>query len=115
MAIVRWGSMETHGYESDLYIYEAGDATESWGYVCCGCPFGQSYGGVTRDEMANHVQQHIDAGHTVPDWVIPTLRNEIEEKPDPVIAEMIALAHRAQMSCGCGYGTGCRAQDTELP
>lgn len=76
---------------SDVYVIGT-----SPGFVCCGCrlqksewidepgsPFGGYFKPVgdvvqtdfeSADGMIGHLQQHIAAGHTVPDSVIPRLR-----------------------------------------
>jgi hypothetical protein len=49
-----------------VYIFE-GDGESS---VCCACPFVENgYGQFIADsteEMVDHLQQHIDAGHQIP-------------------------------------------------
>lgn len=86
MSIVRWGYKG-----SELYIYDVSD-TE---HVCCGCCFNDpeeyDHGGYlgqvwirgsfvckTYDEMIEHVERHIEADHSVPDYVI----NELERRRD---------------------------------
>ena len=84
MSIVRWGSDG-----SDLYIYQ----TIGTEIVCCGCllmaeePFSDGIGRLSFtcdsfDKMISHVQEHINAGHTVPDYVIPELerRRDVSEE-----------------------------------
>jgi len=41
--------------------------------------------------MAMHVQDHIAAGHAVPDFVIPTLLGDLPRWEDTTIAEMVNM------------------------
>jgi hypothetical protein len=100
MAVVRWGSLPTHGYESDLYIIE----TET-GYQCVGCPLNPVIDGqppaahqeANTLNMGMHVIDHQQAGHTVPEWVLARLadREAGHRYPDPVLADMVAAARNS--------------------
>lgn len=65
MSIVRWSK------DSDLYIFEHVN-----GHIeCCGCCLEDKNVQTTSiDEMVGHVEKHLEAGHLVPEWVIPALR-----------------------------------------
>ena len=61
----RWGDRcDEHGCPgSDLYIYDASDD----GIYCCACRLhdGDDFVTKTADEMRNHIEEHLLAGHHV--------------------------------------------------
>jgi len=65
--------------KSDVYLYE-----DYLGYFnCCGCRLiDKGFISTSRQEMINHLKEHIKAGDTVPDHVIPTLLEEIKVEGD---------------------------------
>ena len=76
MSYVRWSSPgHPWDYDSDLYIYD----DVSGGTTCCGCLLsehswnGDRNGDMTHPETVAHVREHIEAGHSVPDFVIERL------------------------------------------
>jgi hypothetical protein len=79
MSYVRWSSPgKPHPYDSALYIYDTDDGT-----VCCACLLNPadengdraSHMVANPGQMADHVREHIAAGHAVPDFVIPELED----------------------------------------
>jgi len=103
MAIVRWGSLDTHGYESELYVIELADGS---GYRCLGCKLNQPRPGtrVPPDTdcadgyaMNDHLIEHAHAGHVFPELVHYRLGERLAgyRVPDPVIEELVALARQA--------------------
>ncbi len=69
--------------KSDVYVFEH----EFGGIVCCGCIFhpNEAYPRFgTYSGMIAHLKEHIKAGHTVPDHVIPTLEKIIIDEGDEV-------------------------------
>lgn len=101
MAYVRWGSVATHGYDSDLYIYRSSRG----GYECCGCLVAREDGRggeivqfYDLELLIAHVGVHADRGHTVPDWLVNTLRGaslaSSHTMIDPVIEQLVSEARR---------------------
>ena len=80
MSLVRWG---TDG--SDVYVYESCYG----GLECCACPLtGDSINtGDDPEKMALHLEEHREAGHTVPQWVIDGLRG-IQEPEEQWVARL---------------------------
>lgn len=81
MAWVRWSSPgKPHDYDSLVYVMDHVDGDME----CVNCQRGpmleyvvgapaNTYRCWTREEMAEHMQWHIDSGDPVPDFVIPSL------------------------------------------
>ncbi len=65
--------------DSDVYVF----VSSSGHLECCGCILQASEyvenQFKTTDEMVAHLRRHIDAGHTVPEHVIPNLMRDREE------------------------------------
>ena len=62
--------------EGDVYVWQ------SWTgkFICDFCSLaGAAFVCDTRAEMLEHLQKHIDAGHSVPDRAITRLREEMDE------------------------------------
>lgn len=72
MSYVRWSSPgKPWDYDSSIYIFD----DVAGGITCCGCDLADDdFNCPTTAEMIQHVQRHIEAGHAVPDFVIPRLR-----------------------------------------
>jgi hypothetical protein len=64
------------GPESDVYVYESC----SGGWECCFCGIGPSANFPSRTQMLDHLDQHVKAGHKVPDYAIARLREEMAEE-----------------------------------
>lgn len=64
---------------SDVYVYPS-----SSGIECCGCrfPADRDPTFTSRQKAIDHLVAHQEAGHTVPDYVIERLRQEIESMGD---------------------------------
>lgn len=114
MAWVRWsGEDGPHPYVSQVYIMDHTDGD----LECVGCkrppadaPVGAPVGTYrcwTREEMAEHVQWHLDSGDAVPDFVIPSLQSRGPRWVDTTVAEMIS-------ACESGGGKIATA-DAEVP
>ncbi len=67
--------------KSDVYVFE-----DVYGGIrCCGCRLdNEATRFDTYSEMIAHLEKHIEAGHTVPDHVIPALKEVIAERGDEV-------------------------------
>jgi hypothetical protein len=83
MAYVRWSYPgKPHAYDSAVYIYDSAYG----GIDCCGCLLNsdpeaiRGYTAADHDEMIDHVRKHIEAGHAVPDFVIPRLEEARDEE-----------------------------------
>ena len=72
------------GKDSDLYVLHAG-----YGFECVNCKLQPKYQGYgmhmstvrkTRKQMIKHINQHIEAGHKVPERAISRLNNEIRNE-----------------------------------
>ena len=61
MSYVRFGE---NGSQVFVYLHVQG------GIECCDCPLGECYWAHTAAEMADHLREHLAAGHVVPDGVI---------------------------------------------
>ena len=69
---------------SDLYVYSDGEQ-----FHCCGCLFktrdtGDAFASAvfaTREDILQHLLDHREEGHVVPDAAIERLQAEIEGKP----------------------------------
>lgn len=70
------------GNDSDVYIY----SSVRGGIVCCSCSLSDAVWGDVkfelRSELIKHVEEHTKNGDAVPDGVIETLQEEIEEYGD---------------------------------
>jgi len=68
--------------KSDVYVIES----DWFGIECCGCRLypEKRIGYNTYSEMIAHLKEHIRAGHTVPDHVIPLLESIIADEGDEV-------------------------------
>lgn len=73
MSLVRFGEDG-----SDIYIYN----DVRFGLYCCACPIhdnpddpyaGKGFG-TDKDKLLLHVNKHIDAGHSVPSWLMHEIR-----------------------------------------
>jgi hypothetical protein len=65
------------GPKSDVYVYE----DVSFGLRCCGCllkpdVFGSENFNRDASALIQHLRDHIDAGHKVPEWLIGALERE---------------------------------------
>lgn len=106
MAWVRWSAPgKPHPYDSLVYIMDHVDGDME----CVGCQLlpAKTYRDHSRVGMAEHVQEHIDAGHAVPDFVIPSLLNYGPRWVDTTVAEMVK-------SCKEGGGK-IATSDAEVP
>jgi hypothetical protein len=72
VSYVRWSSPgHPWDYDSALYIFD----DVAGGITCCGCLLiDADFNAPTTLEMISHVEQHVAAGHAVPDFVIPRLQ-----------------------------------------
>jgi hypothetical protein len=64
---------------SYVYIFKA----IYGGWECCGCILNHEEGGFiapTREELLEHIKEHRQAGHVVPEYVDERLRQEIAEE-----------------------------------
>lgn len=59
---------------SDVYVYESC----SGGWECCGCIMNGNWNYSTRQEIVDHLLEHRKQGHTVPQYAIDRLREEIK-------------------------------------
>jgi hypothetical protein len=62
--------------EADLYIF-----MNVHGYLeCCGCILGNDgdFLAYDTDSMVRHVKDHLNMGHYVPDWLIPSIQADDE-------------------------------------
>ena len=51
------------GRDSDVYVYP-----DVGGYIsCCGCSLSRDWAHYSVESVVNHMREHVDAGHTVPD------------------------------------------------
>ena len=83
-------SYSRFGEDSDVYIYLDVDGS----IHCCGCPLEPTHGGNPNlgmqdikfhgtkqlwkySDAIEHVKEHLNAGHRVPDYVIERLQNKI--------------------------------------
>lgn len=62
------------GDDSDVYVYMGRD-----GLCCCACRRGENRKHLSTDDMINHLREHVAAGDTVPDDVIPDLEADRED------------------------------------
>jgi hypothetical protein len=94
MAYARWG-----WDGSDVYVF----LNVSGWIECCSCwmnepipesAFSESFQGRSADEMIAHLREHVAAGHTVPEDLIPDI-NADRERIDSYIAEN-AVAFREE-------------------
>jgi len=65
--------------EGDVYVYASSDC-----FVCGRCQLVDigCFTSKTRSGMITHLQEHIEAGHHVPECAIKRLREEIETEGD---------------------------------
>lgn len=70
MAFVRFSP------DSDIYMFSSRRAD----YECCGCRLTDKgvWCGDELDEAITHIEEHKAAGHKVPDWLIPWLKDTEE-------------------------------------
>jgi hypothetical protein len=67
---------------SDVYVY-----CDVNGYLCCcGCDLSDDWRHYSTDAMIAHLRKHVEAGHTVPDDVIPELEAD-RARNDALIAD----------------------------
>jgi hypothetical protein len=66
--------------DSDVYVYMSGDGV----FTCCGCKLKDydlnpmwDYGG---SRILDHLQEHIEAGHKVPQYCIEAIKEELEQE-----------------------------------
>lgn len=60
---------------SHVYVY-----CDVNGYLaCCGCRLGDKWAFYSTDDMIAHLREHLEAGHTVPDDLIPALQADRDE------------------------------------
>jgi len=74
MAYCRWTS------DSDIYMYGSNRAD----FECCGCMLSEEVGWVRNDpqETIDHLKEHQQAGHKVPEYMFEFLEKEKEPKND---------------------------------
>ena len=63
MSICRWSP------NCEVYLFTLVDGT----FECCGCLLGGRHSFASREATLGHIQDHIAAGHKVPEYVISTL------------------------------------------
>ena len=54
--------------ESDVYVF-----VSVAGLTCCGCFLGDRWDFYSTQQMVDHLEEHIAAGHNVPPTLIPEL------------------------------------------
>ncbi len=59
---------------SDVYVYGSPDRR----YTCCVCSLSKIWGHATAADMMTHLEEHIAAGHQVPQYAIDRLQGDIE-------------------------------------
>jgi len=68
------------GPNSDVYVYASGDNV----FTCCGCKLVAPDTGQTWEHggkaILSHLQEHIAAGHKVPEYCIKALKLELDEE-----------------------------------
>lgn len=71
------------GPSSSVYVFE-----HVGGFLtCCGCRLGDFFDTTSRSEMIEHLNQHRSAGHTVPQFVLDMLAEDVDLFGDEYVAD----------------------------
>lgn len=83
--------------EADVYVF-----LSIQGHLeCCGCSLGDGWEFFTTDTLLEHLKQHREAGHIVPDFVFADLETD-REKNDAWIKNIHASGLRLRFTRAYG-------------